>query len=241
MTNDDEKDRPPQFPIGRSAREEQEYRKYFQESGVPYNLQGITDKKQYDAFEKRMVQERDLTRPRMTKFTYAEFKDQHRHLFQNVWSWAGTPRTYTTGRDSAPFAAPEYIESWMEQQFSDLHKDGLLKGLPKEKFVERAAHYVNEINACHPFVEGNGRLTRAFLADLCHHNNYRLDQTRLTKDQWYEASRQGFHGNNKPFEQAISEALDSSREKSDSMQRAMDKAREIEQNRRDREDNSRGR
>lgn len=35
-----------------------------------------------------------------------------------------------------------------------------------DDFAQRAAHYVNEINAAHPFVEGNGCTQRVWLRNL---------------------------------------------------------------------------
>ena len=44
----------------------------------------------------------------------------HRHHLQDVYDWAGEFRTYTTGRGAAPFAPPEQIRPWLDQQFDNL-------------------------------------------------------------------------------------------------------------------------
>lgn len=39
-------------------------------------------------------------------------------------------------------------------------------GLPRDAFVRRLACYLGEVNALHPFREGNGRAQRAFFGQL---------------------------------------------------------------------------
>jgi cell filamentation protein len=50
----------------------------------------------------------------------------------------------------------------------------------------------NEMNAVHPFVEGNGRTLREFLKDLADVAGHRLVVARLRKSTWYPASAHGF-------------------------------------------------
>ena len=55
---------------------------------------------------------------------------------------------------------PERIEGYGRQVFEGIAKDEYLRGLDKNRFVDRLAHRFAEINALHPFREGNGRSTR---------------------------------------------------------------------------------
>jgi cell filamentation protein len=66
-------------------------------------------------------------------------------------------------------------------------------GLSRPRFVERLAHYYGELNARHPFREGNGRTQRAFLRQLAATAGWRLDWSELRKDDNVEASRHNFH------------------------------------------------
>lgn len=45
--------------------------------------------------------------------------------------------------------------------------------VPRESFLDRLTHYFAEVNAIHPFREGNGRAQRAF---------FRLNRQRITRD-----------------------------------------------------------
>lgn len=144
--------------------------------------------------------ERTLTRqrarqgfPRSAKFrTYDGFRAIHRHLFRDLYSWAGMERRYTTGRGAIPFAVPEHIGPWMQQQFNKLAAEHYLVALSLDAFAEAAAVYVNEINAAHPFIDGNGRAQRFWLRMLA--DNAGFDLTLRAKDakRWNEASRLGF-------------------------------------------------
>jgi len=75
-----------------------------------------------------------------------------------------------------------------------LQREGYLKGLSRERFAERSAHYASEINAVHPFIDGNGRITRLWLKDLTEQAGYHLDIIRLeaNKGAWYVAMKAAF-------------------------------------------------
>lgn len=147
------------------------------------------------------------------ELSYKGFLALHHHLFQDIYTWAGKQRDYTTGRGSAPFAPPENIKVWMEEQLEKLKKENYLRGLSKEKFAEKIAPIVNEINAAHPFIEGNGRTQRMWLrivADQAGHClNFKMDD----RERWYEASRIGFDPvNHKPMTELIKECLEREQE-----------------------------
>ncbi len=130
--------------------------------------------------------------PRAHFRTYAGFKAIHRHLFQDLYSWAGKERPYTTGRGPLPFAKPEYIAAWMDRQFADLKHLGYLVGATRDDHAEAAARIVNEINAAHPFIDGNGRTQRFWLRLLADNAGYDLTFADSDRVQWNDASRQGF-------------------------------------------------
>jgi len=214
-------------PHTRKGHDFAEYRRFFQENGVPQNKKGITHPDLYNRFEYRSFSERSFTRPPMRGFSYPELQKAHRYLFQDVWSWAGQTRTYPTGREGSLFAKPEFIEGFADEEFRKLRTERNLKGLDKDAFAGRAAHYVNELNACHPFVEGNGRVIRAFLTDLTEHSGYRIDLTRIGQERWYDASRRGFDGDNGPMARIIRETVrDRPRERLGSRSKDEDRSRD---------------
>ncbi len=66
----------------------------------------------------------------------------------------------------AVFCLPQYIASPAAIIFRELHDEDCLRGLSRDAFVGRLAYYLGEVNALHPFREGNGRAQRAFFAQL---------------------------------------------------------------------------
>jgi fido (protein-threonine AMPylation protein) len=129
--------------------------------------------------------------------TYEAFRAIHRHLFQDLYSWAGEERRYTTGRGPIPFAPPEHITGWMAKQFEAFHDADELRGLDPVAFADAAAAIINEINAAHPFIEGNGRVQRIWLANVAERAGYEFSIRPEDRDPWYAASRIGFEQNDR--------------------------------------------
>ena len=78
-----------------------------------------------------------------------------------------------------------------------------MRGLEPSAFAERAADYFSDINALHPFREGNGRAIQTFLDQLAGLSEYQLDFAKVGRKEWNEAARKSFHGNCKPMAQIL--------------------------------------
>jgi cell filamentation protein len=101
------------------------------------------------------------------RFGTAHYRAVHHHIFQDVYRWAGRYRTVRTGKDGNWFCYPEYIPREMERVFGDLRRSAFLAGRTFDDFAVGAADFLAELNAIHPFREGNGRLQPAvFLAAM---------------------------------------------------------------------------
>jgi cell filamentation protein len=181
--------------IGRSSQGEAEYdRFHYEGTNVLINKKNIIDQTVLEKVERSL----SLTRFKegfpssINPHTYDGFKKVHHHLFQDVYSWAGQERTYTTGRGPAPFATPENIGPWVEKQFQSLKDQNFLRGLNAADFARKAAVLVNEINAAHPFIDGNGRAQRAWLRLVGAEAGHKIEFRSADRKAWYEASRLGF-------------------------------------------------
>ena len=200
-------DDPPAF--GRSARELRAHAKHFYPgTEVLRNLPDKRDAAALEEFERFAVASAAKHRQPMSAFTYDAFKALHRTLFEDVYFWAGAIRDYSTGRGSAPFCLPEFIDDNMERIFEELAASGDLRNLVADEFAERAAALINEINAVHPFIEGNGRTSREFLKDLAAHAEHPIDLSRFDRDTWNAAAARGFEaGDNSPMRDCIWAAI----------------------------------
>jgi cell filamentation protein len=171
-------------------------------SNVLRNKAGLHDPVQLQGFEYRASAERAIEldlEPLPGAFDLRHLCAIHRHLFQDVYEWAGELRTVSIAKDTSVFALPERIEGAAMQVFADLAKDGHLVGLVKDRFVERLGHHFAEINALHPFREGNGRSARVFLQQLARGAGYELAYEKTDAVQWNDAARQSFHGELRPL------------------------------------------
>lgn len=134
----------------------------------------------------------------------------HGHIFQDVYPWAGEFRTINIARSGQfYFAFPQQIEPNLAKISTELKNERQLANLDKAAFSNRAAYYMGELNAIHPFRDGNGRTQRAFVQQLAARNDYSLDWTRISREQMYAASEKSFReADNKDLAQAIRSTLE---------------------------------
>lgn len=132
----------------------------------------------------RLVGEYDL--PHLQAF--------HHFIFQDIYPWAGELRSTPLAKPGSMFAPPAHIESYASEVFRRLVDEQHLAGLTRERFVEKVAHYYGEINAVHPFREGNGRAQRAFLRQLALDAGHTLAWEHLDAVALVHASQRSFQG-----------------------------------------------
>lgn len=125
---------------------------------------------------------------------YEHYKAIHHHLFQDVYDWAGKPRSVRISKDGNPFCYPEHIDKQMKQLFEWLRSKDYLRGLDKAQFAKEAAHFLAELNAIHPFREGNGRTQLSFLAMLGEIGGHPLHLERLNPQDILDATIESFGG-----------------------------------------------
>jgi len=131
-----------------------------------------------------------LSKPIRGKFDIPHLRAIHRYLFQDIFPWAGDFREVTTARtNSFSFPPPIYIESSLNTIFAAIRTENHLKNLDPDMFALRAGYYLGEINAVHPFREGNGRTQREFIRTLALTAGHRLVWTNLAQEENNHASR----------------------------------------------------
>lgn len=126
----------------------------------------------------------------------------HKYLFQDVYDWAGQVRTVDIAKGNL-FYRSFAIESEANRIFNELRTEHLLKNLPIYQLAERLAYYLAEINALHPFREGNGRAQREFIRQLAYQNNLFLSYAGITQDEMIAASKASFKLDYKPLQELI--------------------------------------
>jgi cell filamentation protein len=137
------------------------------------------------------------------RLDYDHYLAIHHHLFQDVYDWAGQIRTVRMSKQNNVFCYPEYIEPQMQRLFDDLASDNHLCNLDSESFAKRAAHFLTELNAIHPFREGNGRTQTVFLSSLANHAGHPADFDRLHPPEMLAAMIASFAGDEQPLADLI--------------------------------------
>jgi cell filamentation protein len=113
------------------------------------------------------------------RFSLTHYRACHRWLFGDLYDWAGTFRTVRLAKGQSVFCFPEHIDGQMRALFQSLKDQGHLAQTNRSEFVARAAWFWSELNAIHPFREGNGRTQTLFLANMALAGGWYLDLTRL--------------------------------------------------------------
>ena len=163
-------------------------------STVLKNKADLRDEGALDEFESAMTFARASEPLPAGRFSVSHYRAVHRHLFQDVYSWAGKFRTVRLTKGTSTFCYPEHVTHEMQRLFSWLKEEHLLQDRTPSEFAAGAAHFLAELNAIHAFREGNGRTQFTFLALLAEHAGYPLDLDRLDAAVALDAMIQSFTG-----------------------------------------------
>jgi cell filamentation protein len=180
------------------------------------NKHGILDAEALKQFEYeqtalRIAELRE--RPIRGNFDLDHLKAIHAYIFQDVYEWAGKPRVVNLSKGGSSFARVRDLEIEGARLADSIARDKNLRGLAKPQFVDKLARCYTQLNALHPFREGNGRSSREFVGLLAREAGYELDQTRIDngKSQWNEAARRSMTGDLAGVKAIFSEAIRPSR------------------------------
>lgn len=100
----------------------------------------------------------------------------HKALFEEIYDWAGCIREKGfISKGKSLFCSAEFIQPYSDALFKELKNENYLQGLERSLFIERIAYYMAEINALHPFREGNGRTQRIFINQLARQAGWELN------------------------------------------------------------------
>jgi cell filamentation protein, protein adenylyltransferase len=171
------------------------------------NMRGIRRGGALEEFEARITFLRSLqlaSEPIGGEYDLAHLRAFHRYLFADIYEWAGELRTVVLAKTDL-FCLPEHIETYGAEIFGHLADENRLRGLDHEPFIDRLAHYLGDVNALHPFRDGNGRAQRAFFAQLVSDVGYRLDWQFVDPQENIDASVAAMQGNEAPMRNLLNE------------------------------------
>jgi cell filamentation protein len=126
----------------------------------------------------------------------------HQRIFGDLYEWAGQVRTVAIAKGNL-FCLPQYIESSSADIFRALRGENFLRGLERRPFIDRLTYYLGEVNAVHPFREGNGRTQRAFFEQLARDAGFTVNWQHLDAARNVEASAAIIGGDAEPMRKLL--------------------------------------
>lgn len=124
------------------------------------------------------------TLPIAGPFDTRRLQETHRRIFGNVYPWAGEIRKDIgiMAKDRSGFVVAygpsANVPGALASTFAALKTENCLFGLDAGQFAKRLAFYYSELDAVHPFREGNSRTLRVFTADIARAAGHRLEWSR---------------------------------------------------------------
>jgi cell filamentation protein len=107
------------------------------------------------------------TSPICGGFDSAHLQDIHRHLFQDIYEWAGELR-------GAGDLGASHLEKSLNSVFDQLTRENHLKGFSTEEWARSAPGYMYDLGVLQPFLTGNDIALREFAAELARKNDLSL-------------------------------------------------------------------
>jgi cell filamentation protein len=174
-------------------------------TGVLYNKLGLGTAAGLEAAEREITHAALILvdeSPVSPSYDLPHLQEIHKRIFGDIYEWAGQIRTVAIAK-GAMFCLPQYIDSSAAVIFGELHDEDCLRGLRRDAFVGRLVHYLGEVNALHPFREGNGRAQRAFFGQLARDAGFTLAWQHLDPARNVKASAAIMRGDREPMREML--------------------------------------
>ena len=165
----------------------------YPKAGILRNLADITDPDDLLFFESGAVAKRiqELYEKPIKIKGVDSLLNIHRHLFQDVYSWAGEKRKVEISKAGKQFFPTTHFDNafrFIDTLISDYKK--ISEG-DKLLIAEKLAEILDNVNYLHPFREGNGRAQREFLRLLALEKGLTLNLNPPDNKDVYEKYMQG--------------------------------------------------
>jgi cell filamentation protein len=181
------------------------------------NKLGILNQKDLDDAETLLFSDAyrhffDLLSEEKLIFSFALVLEIHAYFLKPLYSWAGKIRNINISKDGILFATADHIPAALKE-----FDQTLKTSLPKDKDTKRQlavklALIHCELNAIHPFREGNGRTIRLFLDLLASHIGYDpIDWSQQTQNYYIRACVKGMAREYGEMEKIIYKGLNKQR------------------------------
>jgi cell filamentation protein len=165
---------------------------FYPGSDVLRNKLGLTGAAGLEAMERVFVTQRIAEGVPAGRFDLDHLRAIHKHLFQDLYEWAGEIRQVEIAKDGDQFQFCRFIETGMADVYARLVQAGYLVGRDRKTFARAAGRIIGDVNYIHPFREGNGRVQLQYLGLLAVEAGHPVDLSRIDPKRWLDASRAAF-------------------------------------------------
>ncbi len=163
------------------------------ETGVLKNLLNISDEETLLFVESGAVAKRlkELYEKPIKVNNIDSLFDIHKHLFQDIYSWAGKKRLVEISKDGKQFFPTNHFEKAfiyinnLIEEYKNIKQDN------QREIAIKLADILDSINYLHPFREGNGRSQREFIRSLALEKGYNLNLNPIDNKDIYERYMNG--------------------------------------------------
>ena len=121
-------------------------------------------------------------------FDFKHLKAIHKYIFQDLYEWAGKERHCELSKSNSLFCTLSCLSSYAESIFNNYYPE-CKAAKTRDEFISALAKNYGDLNALHPFREGNGRAQREFARELCEHFGYAFDLNKTTHEEMVRASK----------------------------------------------------
>jgi len=141
-------------------------------------------------------------------FDFKHLQAIHYHLFQDLYEWAGKPRSYDMKKNGDEFTPAKLLPKYEAQVFSrSIDFSNLAKRPNIDEAAVKLASCLGIINTYHPFAEGNGRAQRIFISEVANVHQYSINWNAVHPWEVVETSKQAHAGNYEPLEYLIKRVI----------------------------------
>jgi len=176
-------------------------------TNVLINKLGLKTATELDRAERLLVVQRASEDLPIGDFDLAHLRAIHRHLFQDLYDWAGELRMVEISKDGDQFQFRQYLETGLADVHRRLKSANMLRGLSSQDFSREAGQILGDVNYVHPFREGNGRAQLYYLEQLANQAGHPIDLSVLDPTSWISASRAAQNADYRPMSVAIGRAI----------------------------------
>ena len=172
-------------------------------SGVLRNKLGLTDADALSRFERNMVQLRAAqalaVAEAASRLDLAALQLVHQVLFGDVYAWAGNLRRFEIAKGETRSAPDDALPSYPDSQVFPVHEREAAAASTDSELATALARCWGELNAVHPFREGNGRATQILVQAMARRHGRDIDWSTVSREHEIAASIAGYRLDYSPY------------------------------------------